>query len=593
MTQAVGERDTPLTSGSLHISSALAEAIMMAAADCFIACLPKGRPMMGPSGGLSSPSSSSSSLSSSSSSSSSFSSVSAVSGPTTQVRDALVEAIGALWGVPRDRIDFYLRLYKPRIDVSTIAVAVGRVSLPRDEKASKRFLASGAIYAYTKHALRLMERIAACVALSEPVLLTGETGIGKTSVVQHLAKQLGKRLVVQNLNQQSDSSDLLGGYRPVELRSLCVPLMNDFGKLFPQSFSRSSNGPFLNRVRAAFEDRAWPLLVRLLKQTVASVAKKFGEGAGARAASDDSMGLVDEVASGRSAAGSSYVASNPAKRLKTSATTSSTTTAVAATPVPSPSLRKDWIAFSKSLLNFEKQVEQVKTGFAFWFAEGALVKALRDGDWILLDELNLASAETLQRLSGVLEGEESSISLTEKGDSGSVRRHPGFRLFAAMNPPTDFGKRDLPTALRGRFSELYVDDVDDREDLVVIVRLQLSDLQSKNSVPADSIVDLYLEARDMARGTLIDGSDQRPHYSLRTLVRALFYCRHYSAAFGVERALYEGCAMSFCTPLVGDSRLRMEACLRKHLVPKSKGGRLDSRPVKEPKPAGSHALIHG
>lgn len=41
--------------------------------------------------------------------------------------------------------------------------------------------------------------------------------------------------------------------------------------------------------------------------------------------------------------------------------------------------------------------------FAFSFVEGVLVKAIREGKWVLLDEINLASAETLQRLSGLLE----------------------------------------------------------------------------------------------------------------------------------------------------------------------------------------------
>jgi midasin len=46
----------------------------------------------------------------------------------------------------------------------------------------------------------------------EPVLLVGETGTGKTSAVQYLADKTGHHLVVINMNQQSDSADLLGGY---------------------------------------------------------------------------------------------------------------------------------------------------------------------------------------------------------------------------------------------------------------------------------------------------------------------------------------------------------------------------------------------
>ena len=47
--------------------------------------------------------------------------------------------------------------------------------------------------------------------------------------------------------------------------------------------------------------------------------------------------------------------------------------------------------------------------------QGALVEAVRQGWWILLDEINLASAETLQCLSSLLEGPDGSFLLAEKG----------------------------------------------------------------------------------------------------------------------------------------------------------------------------------
>lgn len=48
----------------------------------------------------------------------------------------------------------------------------------------------------------------------------GETGCGKTALVQRLAEGTGRQLVVQNLSLQTDGADLLGGFRPVELRQL-------------------------------------------------------------------------------------------------------------------------------------------------------------------------------------------------------------------------------------------------------------------------------------------------------------------------------------------------------------------------------------
>lgn len=47
--------------------------------------------------------------------------------------------------------------------------------------------------------------------------------------------------------------------------------------------------------------------------------------------------------------------------------------------------------------------------------------------------------------------------------------HPCRRLFAAMNPATDVGKRNLPDGVRNRFTEIYVDEPRDYVDLATIV----------------------------------------------------------------------------------------------------------------------------
>ncbi len=45
-------------------------------------------------------------------------------------------------------------------------------------------------FALTGHTLRVMERLAAGVVLNEGVLLVGESGTGKTTMVQRLASQV-------------------------------------------------------------------------------------------------------------------------------------------------------------------------------------------------------------------------------------------------------------------------------------------------------------------------------------------------------------------------------------------------------------------
>lgn len=53
-----------------------------------------------------------------------------------------------------------------------------------------------------------------CLDKSEPALLVGETGTGKTTVCQLAAMMRGQRLHVVNCNQHTEASDFLGGYRP-------------------------------------------------------------------------------------------------------------------------------------------------------------------------------------------------------------------------------------------------------------------------------------------------------------------------------------------------------------------------------------------
>ena len=49
--------------------------------------------------------------------------------------------------------------------------------------------------------------------------------------------------------------------------------------------------------------------------------------------------------------------------------------------------------FSESVTAAERAARMAEGGFAFAFKEGALVKALRQGHWVLLDEINLAPSE--------------------------------------------------------------------------------------------------------------------------------------------------------------------------------------------------------
>ena len=88
-----------------------------------------------------------------------------------------------------------------------------------------------------------------------------------------------------------------------------------------------------------------------------------------------------------------------------------------------------------------------------------------------------------------------------------------------------------------RFTELFVDELEDSQDLKVLVSDYLQGL-SLSSGPVDGIVKFYLLVRNEAVKKLTDGTGHQPHFSLRTLCRALRFAALNSCG-SVPRSLYE------------------------------------------------------
>lgn len=92
---------------------------------------------------------------------------------------------------------------------------------------------------------------------------------------------------------------------------------------------------------------------------------------------------------------------------------------------------------------------------AWEFAEGYIPKALREGWWVILDEVNLAEAQVLERLNPVLELPPTLV-LTEHdgrrfGSNGDVKVSERFRIFGTMNPGEYAGRATLSPAFRDRW----------------------------------------------------------------------------------------------------------------------------------------------
>ena len=131
--------------------------------------------------------------------------------------------------------------------------------------------------------------------------------------------------------------------------------------------------------------------------------------------------------------------------------------------------------FKSELMKVSRLISRkdVASGCFEW-TDSLLVKALREGRWLLIDNVNLCSPSVLDRLNGLLEPE-GQLALSERGvvDGGvpCVRPHEQFRLFLAMDPRHG----EISRAMRNRGVEIYLPTTDDShshdddDDLVSIV----------------------------------------------------------------------------------------------------------------------------
>ncbi|GAA5887893.1 hypothetical protein JCM5296_001800, partial [Sporobolomyces johnsonii] len=487
--------------------------------------------------------------------------------PSSDRYSLLARSLADSLALSDERMEWALRRRVPELIMPTIdtssgrvpsssamqhLVKIGRVSLPYSPlPSSSTSRVPSRPYALTKPSLLVLEKIAACLSLAEPVLMVGETGTGKTAAVGYLAEMMGRRLTAINLSNQTESGDLVGGFRPIdeaeEARRTASELVNHFVDLFGQTFSLSRNAEFVNHVKKALEKKRYPRLVGLWREAARMASERLG-------GFDDAPTDADAGA--------------PRKKRKLEAA--------------STALVHLWKEFLASIADFDVRHVQPGAGggkgkakFVFSFVEGPLAKAIRNGDWVLLDEVNLASAETLESLSTLLQAPDSSLVLTEQGDLEPIPRHRDFRLFACMNPATDVGKRDLPAGLRSKFTELWVPPPDeDRDALRTIVegyigRVAVSDRQ----VIAD-VAELYSAVKSLAlRAQLADGQNLPPHFSMRTLARALSFAAEFAPTFGLRRSLYEGFVMAFTMLLDAKSQVVVKSLIDRHIVQPAKNAR--------------------
>ncbi|WWC68040.1 uncharacterized protein I206_101959 [Kwoniella pini CBS 10737] len=443
-------------------------------------------------------------------------------GVSLQKKAQMLDVIAQGLGMDDDRMSA-MDGRKPNFEISPTSrqLHIGRTIMEVAGSSRRDATSSSRPFALTRPSLILLERIAVSVALGEPTLLVGETGTGKTTAVQHIASIVKKPLTVLNLSMQTESSDLLGGFKPLDASISARNLQIRWQKLFCETFSmgKAQNGAYVEAASKALTSRKWGRCADLWSSSARRAIDKLGKG------ESENFPPIE---------------GGPQKRRKI---TRATKVAI------------QWQSLLVDITDFDLHHVKMNSKLVFSFVEGPLVKAMQSGEWILLDEVNLASQETLEAITTILEGPTASLVLTERGDVEPISRHPQFRLFACMNPATDVGKKDLPPNLRARFTELYVPPPDDdREALIAIVHQYLGDAAAGDRSVILDVVELYTTIKKLsAAKEIVDGSNAAPHYSMRTLARALTFAVESAPIFGLRRGIWEGYLMAFTMSLDDNS----------------------------------------
>ncbi|MBI4347088.1 MAG: AAA family ATPase [Elusimicrobia bacterium] len=166
---------------------------------------------------------------------------------------------------------------------------------------------------------------------------------------------------------------------------------------------------------------------------------------------------------------------------------------------------------------------------------GFLIKAMIQGDWVTLEEVNLAPSEVLEflneflnsgflRLTQFLDPETLETVLpkelfeTLKADGYRLKAHPRFRLFFTMNPDTYSGRNPLSKTLLNRTVQMWAPEYSPREmQLIVRARTGIDGGTALNLVE-----NLYQGLRT-AIGAGQVGAEHKDRYevNLRTLIRAV------------------------------------------------------------------------
>jgi nitric oxide reductase NorQ protein len=109
------------------------------------------------------------------------------------------------------------------------------------------------------------------------------------------------------------------------------------------------------------------------------------------------------------------------------------------------------------------------------FVEGILVKSMRDGGLLYLDELNAAEADVLLRLDEALDDRRQVV--LKEADGQTITAKEDWSVIATINPLSHIGTKELPPQLLSRFPVRIRLEYPPEDIELEIIRRHVSNIQ--------------------------------------------------------------------------------------------------------------------
>ncbi|GFQ03815.1 midasin [Phtheirospermum japonicum] len=307
----------------------------------------------------------------------------------------------------------------PRVKLNSYSVVVGDVSIERFLcQSSGMFSDNLKILPGLRHSL---EAVGQCVKHQWLCILVGPPSSGKTSLIRLLAELTGNVVNELNLSSATDISELLGcfeQYNASRHYHLAIAQVERYMNEYSNLQLELSLEAFIRRKDLATR---WLAFLSHINSSSAFIDDPR--------MSDSVPQLVQII-----------------EQLKLD---------IDKQTLPLSWSQKDLDRTLSMIRKLEEDHQKRLHSVKFEWVTGILIKAIENGEWIVLENANLCNPTVLDRINSLVE-QSGSITINEcgtvEGNPVVVHPHPRFRMFLTVNP--SYG--EVSRAMRNRGVEIYL-----------------------------------------------------------------------------------------------------------------------------------------